>query len=316
MTKNIYPFKVSVSIITYNQAEFIEKAVDSVLAQNTDFSYEIIIGDDCSTDGSREILLDYQERYPELIKLHMHKERGEGIAGWKNNITNIESAQGKYLAFLDGDDYWMSEDKLQKQVAFMDAHPEYTLCFHDSFFDDVNDSQKGYFISERYFSLRKDNTLTISDFLKKNLVAPSSSTLYRRDDILPLPDWFWEVYMADYFLELLATQKGPAKYIKSIKSCQLRNSQSVSKKYDLEDFYKRVRKNDNGVIKKYFPAAEKYLVHYMVQYHYRKTMIAFGKREYSAAVANLGKCMRQYATNTLRCILSSVQVKLWKVYNR
>jgi len=124
--------KVSVSILTYNQRNLIGKAIDSVLMQEVDFPYEIIIGDDCSSDGTQEILKDYQRRYPHIIQLVLHPRRYDDVPGRTNNITNLYACRGEYIAMLDGDDYWISEDKLQRQVDFLDENPEYVMTFHDA----------------------------------------------------------------------------------------------------------------------------------------------------------------------------------------
>ena len=119
--------KVTVLVFAYNHIHFIRKALDSVLEQKTDFDFEILINDDCSTDGTRELVQEYAIAHPEKIRLllspvNFHDGR---IAD-----RGLKEARGEYIAFLDGDDYWTSADKLQKQVGLMDAHPEYSGCWH------------------------------------------------------------------------------------------------------------------------------------------------------------------------------------------
>ncbi len=119
--------KVSVCIITYNQENFIAQAVESVLMQETDFDCEIIIGDDHSTDRTREILIELQKSHPDRINLILQPAN---IGGILNLISVFNCARGEYVAFLEGDDYWTSPHKLQRQVVYMDAHPDCYLCFH------------------------------------------------------------------------------------------------------------------------------------------------------------------------------------------
>lgn len=123
--------KVSVHIITYNQIKFISQAIESVLKQQVNFKYEIIIGDDFSTDGTREILQDYQSKYPDIIKLllHPHNLGPKKVAGKNNFLSVLNACTGKYIALLDGDDYWTDKEKLQKQFDFLEKNNEYSICW-------------------------------------------------------------------------------------------------------------------------------------------------------------------------------------------
>ena len=119
--------KVSVVLLAYNHESFIDDALNGVLMQETDFAFEILVGEDFSSDRTREILLAYKERYPDKIKLLLH-DKNYGPA--KNFRETLRLAQGNYVAFLDGDDYWTSPRKLQTQVDFLDRHPDCSMCFH------------------------------------------------------------------------------------------------------------------------------------------------------------------------------------------
>lgn len=114
-------------MITFNHEKYIEQAVLSVLMQETDFDYELIIGEDCSTDRTREILLELQKQHPDKIKLVLNPEN---LGMIPNSVNVLGMASGKYIALLEGDDYWTSPHKLQRQVDYMEAHPECLLCFH------------------------------------------------------------------------------------------------------------------------------------------------------------------------------------------
>lgn len=111
----------------YNHEPFIAQALDSVLAQKVTFPYEIVVGEDCSTDGTREVAIDYARRYPDRIRLLLH-DRNLGI--YDNDQSIIRACRGAYIAWLESDDYWTSPDKLQKQVDLLDANPDYSACFH------------------------------------------------------------------------------------------------------------------------------------------------------------------------------------------
>lgn len=123
---------VSICCVSYNHARFIRKCLDGFLMQQTDFSIEILIHDDCSTDGTTEIIREYEAKYPELI-FPLYEEENQYQQGKAAEIDlyNYRRARGKYIAYCEGDDYWTDPLKLQKQVDFMEAHPEYSVCFHD-----------------------------------------------------------------------------------------------------------------------------------------------------------------------------------------
>src|SRR5437899_12856070 len=123
--------KVTALVTTYNHGNYIAQALDSVLMQKTNFEYEIIVAEDCSIDRTRSIVLDFQRRDPERIRLVLPAEN-LGSAGNRVFAQAFELAQGEYVALLDGDDYWTSPKKLQKQVEFLGTHPECVLCFHNA----------------------------------------------------------------------------------------------------------------------------------------------------------------------------------------
>src|SRR5258706_13079090 len=123
--------KVSVLIVTYNQEAYISAAINSALEQVTSFAYEIIIGEDVSTDRTREIVLDFQRQHPDIIPVGLadtaesDRERTLGIGGKTNFIKSLQACQGEHVALLDGDDYWTDAQTLQKQVDFLDRHPDF-----------------------------------------------------------------------------------------------------------------------------------------------------------------------------------------------
>ena len=118
---------VSVLIITYNHARVIADAIDSALGQVTSFPYEIVVSEDCSTDGTREIVEQYERRHPEHIHV-LYSARNLG--GTENFVDAYRVCRGEYVALLEGDDYWTSPSKLEKQVAFLSRRPECSMCVH------------------------------------------------------------------------------------------------------------------------------------------------------------------------------------------
>lgn len=154
---------LSVCLITYNHVNYIRQAIDGVLMQQTDFDWELIIADDFSTDGTREILLEYRARFPERIRLILQPKNVGAARNWLDLITTPKS---KYIAYFEGDDYWTDPLKLQKQVDFLQKNPSIVLSCHHVLVDGVAD---GSVLSERYFSV---------EFLAQNHI-PTPSVVFR-----------------------------------------------------------------------------------------------------------------------------------------
>ncbi len=117
--------KVCVCMLTYNHENYIARAIEGVLMQQTNFPVELIIGEDCSTDNTRQVCFEYRERYPDKIRLRLPDKN---IGMCKNLYETLAACDGKYIAMCEGDDYWTDPLKLQKQVDFLESHPDYTIC--------------------------------------------------------------------------------------------------------------------------------------------------------------------------------------------
>lgn len=116
---------ISVVIPSYNRADTVGQTIESILAQKVDADIEIVIGDDCSTDNAREVLLKYKEQHPDVIKLLFHEQNMGLGANW---ATCVKACKGKYICNCDNDDYWHNEHKLQIQLDYMESHPECNIC--------------------------------------------------------------------------------------------------------------------------------------------------------------------------------------------
>ena len=119
---------VSIHCLAYNHKNYIAQAIESFLMQKTNFDYEIIIGEDCSTDGTREIVFDYAKKYPDLIRL---VTSDENVGMNENALRTKLAAKGKYIAYCEGDDYWIDPLKLQKQIDFLEANQDYGMVHTD-----------------------------------------------------------------------------------------------------------------------------------------------------------------------------------------
>lgn len=117
--------KLSVFVVTYNQERYIRQCLDSIVMQKVNFDYEVIVGDDCSTDGTGAICDEYADKYPQ-IRVYHHPHNLGLLKNWE---FVMNKCQGEYIALIEGDDYWIDENKLQRQVNWLDAHSDYTLTF-------------------------------------------------------------------------------------------------------------------------------------------------------------------------------------------
>ena len=228
--------------MTYNHAKFIRKALDSALMQKTDFDFEILISEDCSTDGTREIVQEYQQKFPEKIRLLLSE---------KNIHTNevvsrgIHAAQGTYIALLDGDDYWLSSDKLQKQVDFLNTHPECSMCFHNAqaFNEDSNEEQWNWTSSnQKEFS-------TLEDLWRGNFIA-TCATMFRNHLITRIPDWYNSFFpITDWPLYVLIAEHGKIGYLNEVMGAYRLHAGGLYSPYTVKqklsktlDFYQRINR--------------------------------------------------------------------------
>lgn len=164
---------VSVMIITFQHVDYIREAIESVLMQKTDFPFEVIIGDDASTDGTAEICKEYAENYPRKIRLFQHKKENNVKIGGKPShlfqfMYNLFHFRGKYAAIISGDDYWTDPIKLQKQFNFMESNSNISYCYH---------GWKYFFENSKKFSIEYETDLVqtffainVFDRLPKNYI--------------------------------------------------------------------------------------------------------------------------------------------------
>lgn len=201
--------KVSVLMITYNHERFIAQAIASAVMQQTTFPIEIVIGEDCSTDGTRAIVQQFQQQYPHLIRLLLHSHN----VGMMANFTQTYAACiGEYIAMLEGDDFWTDPYKLQKQVDFLEAHPDYAICAHPviMIFEDQSRAPQRW-------PAAPPATVTLETLLAGNII-PTCSVVFRRR--LPrIPAWFAELEMADWPLHILNAHDGLIRLLPEAMAC-------------------------------------------------------------------------------------------------
>lgn len=193
----------SVCVVTYNHKDYIKQCLDGVLMQQTNFPYEIILGEDGSTDGTREICMEYAEKYPEIISLFLRSRKDVIYINGKptgryNMIECLKEARGKYIALCEGDDYWTDPLKLQKQVDFLESNSDssFVSC--------------GYYQlkSNKLFPVEiKQKKVTIESVFNKNIFN-TASLVFRRRVISDLPDLIYKANAGDWFLQAWACKFG------------------------------------------------------------------------------------------------------------
>jgi len=191
---------LSVLIITYNHEKFIGKALDSALGQKTNFDYEIVIGEDCSTDKTRQILLEYKKKYPRKVKLVLQEKN---VGPNENFIDTYMACTGKYIAMLEGDDYWTNANKLQTQVDFLESNTGFVIHCHDVervFDDDCIDAP----IIAREKVLKEISD--IRDLVNGNFIFTASCVFIK--NVKEFPVWFAGSMLTDWLLWLLTTEHG------------------------------------------------------------------------------------------------------------
>lgn len=173
---------VSVSCITYNHAKYIRQCLDGMLMQKTDFRYEILIHDDASTDGTDDIIREYETKYPDIIK-PIYETENQYSKGIRISATyNYPRAKGKYIALCEGDDYWIDSYKLQKQVDFLDNHLDFSMCFTGTKVKcEVNN------ITSNLYEDLKTQEYWGDDIISKWIV-PTCSVVFKKDILHYIPN--------------------------------------------------------------------------------------------------------------------------------
>jgi len=187
---------LSICIITFNHENYIRQAIDSVLMQNVNFPYQIIIADDNSTDSTREILKEYEDKYKQTIKLILQPQNKGAVKNW---LDLIEYPKSKYIAYLEGDDYWTDPDKLQLQVDFLENNADYSCHYFNCIY------------SNTQLPFYEDNeTFHFNSSIAGGKFGPTLSIVFRRSIFskINLTKYFEGNIIGDWPLELLALMSG------------------------------------------------------------------------------------------------------------
>lgn len=198
---------VTVNMLTYNHRKFIVRALDSILSQRVNFRFEIVIGDDASTDGTQEIIRKYAKKYPDIIHAVLHTEN----VGISKNVESIRPFyHGKYIAPMEGDDYWVDSLKLQRQVDFLESHPEYSAIAAKVILIDENGNKLDKAVDGRLYFTGEE--YTIKEFGEYKMAGQINTMLYRSffSEMSPQMCKNYDSYyaMGDRKVNLMLLQKG------------------------------------------------------------------------------------------------------------
>lgn len=212
---------VNVWMVTYNHEQYIAQAIESVLMQQTTFPYKIIIGEDCSTDNTRAICTEYQKKYPDKIELLLHKKN---LGSQKNSYVVHQACKAKYVAMLEGDDYWTDPLKLQTQVDFMENNPTSAACFHQVNYYTLDNN------SRIFPEKLAKNTFNIHDaiaFPRTGWNIMTSTILYRKQAVQEIPNWFLKLKIGDCTLIMLAALNGSIDFTERVMGAYRVNAGSL-----------------------------------------------------------------------------------------
>jgi glycosyltransferase involved in cell wall biosynthesis len=226
------PLKVSVWMITYNHEKYIAQAIESVLAQVTNFPFDLIIGEDCSKDRTREICLEYEKKYPHIITVLQH---ATNVGIHKNLILTLEACKGQYVALLEGDDYWTDNYKLQKQVDFLDKNPDFVLCYQKTLqINEVTGKEK----------ITNDNDQPVTgmeEILSRGWFMRTGSIVFRNGIVRQFPSWYYDYSSTDYMLHILLAQHGKIGFLNEITSVYRTHEGGITREFERKiiAFYKK-----------------------------------------------------------------------------
>lgn len=198
--------KVSVLCCTYNHEKYIDKALESILGQKTNFDFEVIVADDASTDGTQKIIRKYMQKHPERMKKCILRSKNVGIG--PNYYEALSAATGEYLALCDGDDRWIDMEKLQKQVDYLEKHKDYMMVcsnFKMHFVDDPDKDDQTFDIKQ--YTGKKQDRFTVRDLITLRF-ASSCTTMYRWQLRGRVPEFLKHYKVIDFPLSMLHSSCG------------------------------------------------------------------------------------------------------------
>ncbi len=204
--------KVSIIVTTYNHEKYIRKCIDSLLMQKTNFEFEVILGDDSSTDATQDILQEYLVKHPKIFDFFPNP-KNTGMM--QNFLRCLKKAKGEFVAICEGDDYWIDPYKIQKQITAMLQHPKSDISFHPARMDNLKTGT-----SEIIAQHAAQNKIFTPEevILGGGEFMPTASLVFKREICDSIPDWFYKAPVGDYFMQILGSLKGGALYLPDVMS--------------------------------------------------------------------------------------------------
>lgn len=212
---------VSVVMITYGHEKFIKEAIEAVLSQECSFDFELIVSNDASPDNTDEVIKKILSDHPKS-KLVRYFNLEKNIGMMANSFFALNNCRGKYIAFCEGDDFWTSNDKLQKQVDFLEENSDYIMCFHKVHISQINKN-------DNYaYPIPENSILYLKDIIRKHYI-PTCSLVFRNNSFEGgYPRWLYKSISGDIPLEILLSSKGKTKFIPLEMACYRRNVGGIS----------------------------------------------------------------------------------------
>ena len=232
---------VQVICVTYNQKEYIKDALDSFLMQKTNFKFEVLVGDDCSTDGTSEIVAQYAKKYPNIIK---HIKRNKNIGSLANFMDLCETVTAKYVAFCDGDDYWTDEHKLQKQYDYMEKNEDVNICAHRN----IIKADENWSLYNYYKNIIPPFTQPTKIAINKKIDIsglvfewPHTSSLFIRWQKIDFPEWTKKGMIGDITVIFLQLGIKKIYILPDMMSVYRRGTGIVNNTISIEDHFLKTR---------------------------------------------------------------------------
>lgn len=236
------PIKVSVVCTAYNHEPYIRRALESFVMQQTDFAFEVLINDDASTDGTAEIIREYAALYPDIIRPFLQEKNlySQGINIY--DAVLYPAARGEYIAACEGDDCWTDRHKLQRQVDFLESHPDYSACVHNTLGEIIGSGEK----PKPLFPRDGDRDIPFEQVLQgMSRAFHTSSILARREFLLDPPDFrnlAFSYGFTDYAVGLWLTMNGKVRFLDSCMSLyRIGSNPSAWSSGVGREYHKRVR---------------------------------------------------------------------------
>lgn len=226
---------------TYNQEKYIEKCIQGVISQKTKYKFVLLISDDNSCDSTREIIELYRKKYPNIIKPIY---RNENLGPMDNFVKSLNLIHTKYVALCDGDDFWTDDKKIEKQLDFLETHPEYSMCFHQTeiFYESINKKSI-------VFPKLSKSELSINDILHDNPIVANTAVyrwMYFEKDSL-LNDFPKNIVPGDYYLNIMHAAVGKIHFVNEVMSKYRKHSEGMwyysdNNEYQLKFYLKNGKK--------------------------------------------------------------------------